>query len=91
MKHNPYLIHPATIVERKQESTDIVTFRLQLTDPEHQEAFRFEAGQFNMLYVFGLGEVAISIVSDTDELRFLDHTIKRNLSQLWNEVDGEAG
>ena len=76
MTHNPYLIHPATIVERKQESTDIVTFRLQLTDPALQKAFRFEAGQFNMLYVFGVGEVAISIVSDPDEPDFLDHTIR---------------
>ena len=62
MTHNPYLIHPAMIVERKQESTDIVTIRLQLTNPAHQKAFRFQAGQFNMLYVFGVGEVAISIV-----------------------------
>jgi NAD(P)H-flavin reductase len=76
MTHNPYLIHPAMIVERKQESTDILTFRLQLTDPAHQEAFRFEAGQFNMLYVFGVGEVAISIVSDPDKPDFLDHTIR---------------
>jgi sulfhydrogenase subunit gamma (sulfur reductase) len=76
MPLNPYLIHPATIVERKQESTNIVTFRLQLSDPALQEAFRFEAGQFNMLYVFGVGEVAISIVSDPDEPDFLDHTIR---------------
>ena len=90
MTHNPYLIHPATIVERKQESTDIVTFRLQLSDPALQEAFRFEAGQFNMLYVFGVGEVAIFIVSDPDEPEFLDLTIERNLSQLWN-VGGKDG
>lgn len=43
-----------------------------------------------MLYVFGVGEVAISIVSDPDEPEFLDHTIERNLSQLWNEDGGEA-
>lgn len=76
MTHNPYLIHPAVIADKKQESTDIVTFRLQLTDPAQREAFRFEAGQFNMLYVFGVGEVAISIVSDPDEPEFLDHTIR---------------
>ncbi|HBP87790.1 MAG TPA: Ni/Fe hydrogenase subunit gamma, partial [Nitrospiraceae bacterium] len=76
MPHNPYFIHPAMIVDKKQESTDIVTFRLQLTNPAHQESFRFEAGQFNMLYVFGVGEVAISIVSDPGEPEFLDHTIR---------------
>ena len=76
MARNPYLIHPAMVVERKQESTDIVTLRLQLTHPAQQRAFQFEAGQFNMLYVFGVGEVAISIVSDPDEPEFLDHTIR---------------
>ncbi len=76
MTHNPYLIHPASIVDKKQESTDIVTFRLELTDPAHRESIRFKAGQFNMLYVFGVGEVAISIVSDPDEPGFLDHTIR---------------
>jgi NAD(P)H-flavin reductase len=76
MTHNPYLIHPATIVDKKQESTDIVTFRLQLKDPQQQKQFCFQAGQFNMLYVFGVGEVAISIVSDPDEPQFLDHTIR---------------
>lgn len=76
MPHNTYLIHPAVMVDKKQESTDIVKFRLQLTAPAHRESFRFEAGQFNMLYVFGVGEVAISIVSDPDEPEFLDHTIR---------------
>ena len=52
------------IVDKKQESTDIVTFRLEFTDPTHKASFRFEAGLFNMLYVFGAGKVAISIVSD---------------------------
>ncbi len=76
MSHNPYLIHPAEIVEKKQESPTIVTFRLRLTNPDVRESYRFEAGQFNMLYVFGVGEVAISIVSDPGEPEFLDHTIR---------------
>lgn len=76
MPHNPYLIHPAEIVEKKQESSTIVTFRLRLTNLASREAFRFEAGQFNMLYVFGVGEVAISIVSDPEEPNHIDHTIR---------------
>ena len=73
---NPFLIHPATIVERKQEASDIVSFRLRLNDSKIRKGFRFQAGQFNMLYVFGVGEVAISIVSDPGEPEFLDHTIR---------------
>ena len=76
MLANPYLIHSARIVEKKHESPDIVSFRLKLTDPDVQQNFVFQAGQFNMLYAFGVGEVAISIVSDPDEPGFLDHTIR---------------
>jgi len=73
---NPFLIHPASIVEKTQESPDMVSLRLRFEDPETRKAFRFKAGQFNMLYVFGVGEVAISIVSDPDEPQLLDHTIR---------------
>jgi NAD(P)H-flavin reductase len=73
---NPYLIHPATIVEKIREAEDIHTYRLRLNDEEARPTFRFTAGQFNMVYLFGVGEVAISIVSDPDEPELLDHTIR---------------
>jgi NAD(P)H-flavin reductase len=73
---NPYHIHQATIVEKIQESEDIHTYRLRLNDEEARRKFRFIAGQFNMVYLFGVGEVAISIVSDPDEPERLDHTIR---------------
>jgi NAD(P)H-flavin reductase len=73
---NPYVIHPATIVEKIREAEDINTYRLQLVDKQTRQQFRFKAGQFNMVYLFGVGEVAISIVSDPDELELLDHTIR---------------
>ena len=76
MLSNPYLIHPATIINKQHESSDIISFRLQLNDLDTQKQFRFQAGQFNMLYAFGVGEVAISIVSDPDEPEYLDHTIR---------------
>lgn len=73
---NPYGLHAATIVEKVRESDDIDTLRLQLVDPAVRKSFRFQAGQFNMLYAFGVGEAAISIVSDPDEPQKLDHTIR---------------
>lgn len=73
---NPYLIHPATIIDKVRESETIHTYRLRILDEQIREQFRFEAGQFNMLYLFGVGEVAISIVSDPDEPELLDHTIR---------------
>lgn len=73
---NPYLIQVATIVEKIREAEDIDTYRLRFVDEQVQRSFRFAAGQFNMVYLFGVGEVAISIVSDPDEPESLDHTIR---------------
>lgn len=73
---NPYDIHMATIVEKRRETEGIETYRLKLVDEKVRHAYRFSAGQFNMVYAFGVGEVAISIVSDPDEPEFLDHTIR---------------
>lgn len=84
---NPYLIHPATIVEKIREADDIHTYRLRLHDEEARRTFRFTAGQFNMVYLFGVGEVAISIVSDPDEPELLDHTI-RAVGRVTNAIAG---
>ena len=73
---NPYLIQPATIVEKIREAEDIDTYRLRFVDEQVRRSYRFAAGQFNMVYLFGVGEVAISIVSDPDEPESLDHTIR---------------
>lgn len=73
---NPYLIHPATIVEKTQEARDIFTYRLRFLDQAARRGFRFAGGQFNMVYAFGVGEVAISIVSDPEDPELLDHTIR---------------
>ena len=73
---NPYLIQAATIVEKIREAEDIDTYRLGFVDEQVRRTYRFAAGQFNMVYLFGVGEVAISIVSDPDEPQVLDHTIR---------------
>lgn len=73
---NPYTIHPARIVERRPDAQHIFTFRMRFVDPEVQSAYRFQPGQFNMLYVFGVGEVPISISSDPADLDGFDHTVR---------------
>jgi len=73
---NPYLIQPATIVEKIREAEGIDTYRLRFVDEQARRTYRFAAGQFNMVYLFGVGEVAISVVSDPDESESLDHTIR---------------
>lgn len=73
---NPHLPAEAEIVERIQESASVFTLRLRLSDQTVREAYRFDPGQFNMLYLYGVGEVPISIVSDPEEPRHLLHTIR---------------
>jgi NAD(P)H-flavin reductase len=73
---NPYLLHEAEIVERIDEAAGIFTLRLRFTDPAVQRAYGFQPGQFNMVYLYGVGEVAISIVSDPRDEQLYDHTIR---------------
>ena len=72
----PYTLHEAEIVERLQESPTIFTLRLRFTDPGVRSAYRFAPGQFNMVYLYGVGEIPISIVSDPEDPFLLDHTIR---------------
>jgi NAD(P)H-flavin reductase len=49
------------------------------------EGYAFEPGQFNMIYVFGVGEVAISISSDPAHPERLGHTI-RSVGRVTNAI-----
>jgi sulfhydrogenase subunit gamma (sulfur reductase) len=73
---NPYLPVEAQVVERVREAENIATLRLRLVDPVQHAAYDFRPGQFNMVYLYGVGEVPISIVSDPEEGGTLDHTIR---------------
>ncbi|MBF0298326.1 MAG: FAD/NAD(P)-binding protein [Oligoflexia bacterium] len=73
---NPYQIYEAKIIERIKESDDIFTIKILLTDPFVHHEYKFQPGQFNMLYLFGVGEIAISIVSDPKEEQYITHTIR---------------
>lgn len=76
------------IVERIQEAPDIFTWTLQFVDEEDNYGYRCMPGQFNMLYMHGVGEVPISIVGDDEECSAIVHTIRvvgrvtRAMSQL---------
>lgn len=52
------------------------TFTLELAAADGADGFHFLPGQFNMLYVFGAGEVPISISGDPGISRILVHTTR---------------
>ncbi|MEZ4697039.1 MAG: FAD/NAD(P)-binding protein [Rhodothermales bacterium] len=68
----PMLPVPMRIRRRVKETAD--TFTIELEPPDG--TFAFEPGQFNMLYVFGVGEVPISISGDVSRRDVLVHTIR---------------
>lgn len=69
MVTTPYLIK-----RFKKETHD--TFTLELVPPNGAGGFKFSAGQFNMLYMYGVGEVPISISGDPEVEDKIVHTIR---------------
>lgn len=79
---NPYLPREAEIVGRTEESSNTFSLHLRLTDGR---PYDFAPGQFNMLYLFGAGEVPISVVADAPDSGVLTHTI-RALGRVTNAL-----
>ena len=67
---------PARILNIEVENFNTYTIRLRIEDEAVRSAYRWAPGQFNMLYVPGVGEAAISISSDPDRPAELEHTIR---------------
>ena len=65
----PHRVHRVT-----KETSD--TFTLELLPEAGHAGFPFAAGQFNMLYVYGIGEVPISISGDPGIPQALVHTTR---------------
>ncbi len=71
-RRDPWLPEPVHVLHRSRETADTFTLRLDVS----KRGFAFAPGQFNMLYLFGVGEVAISISGDPTEPDSLVHTIR---------------
>jgi len=71
---DPYLPQQAEVVDKVMETPGVATLSLRLTDPAARQAYRCSCGQFNMLYLYGLGEVPISIMDYQQDC--LLHTVR---------------
>ena len=69
------MVPTAYRIQRVRQETDD-TFTLELVPADSGDGFSFAPGQFNMLYVFGVGEVPISISSDPDGAPLIQHTTR---------------
>jgi NAD(P)H-flavin reductase len=67
----------AEIVKIIPEAEGVTTYHLKFIDQEMRTGYRFFPGQFNMIYIPGYGEAAISLSSDLDSSPgLLVHTIR---------------
>ena len=76
--HPERLLEPmwAKITAINTEAQGISTYWFTFVDPDIQAVYRFQPGQFNMVYIPGFGEAAISISSDCEDHSTLGHTIR---------------
>ncbi|MFM9011445.1 MAG: hypothetical protein ACKON8_11410, partial [Planctomycetota bacterium] len=61
---DPWQSHAARIVAIVDETPGVRTYDIELENAAHRAAYRFKPGQFNILYLPGIGEAAISVSSD---------------------------
>ena len=73
-KRNPMFPRPFQIQRVKRETED--TFTIELQPMGDVEEFAFQPGQFNMVYIYGVGEIPISISGDPASSRVLVHTTR---------------
>ncbi|MGP8159314.1 MAG: FAD/NAD(P)-binding protein [Thermoplasmata archaeon] len=71
---HPFAPRPFTVLARTRETADTVTLRMAPRAAGGRLVF--QGGQFNMVYVFGVGESAISISGDPVHPEELVHTVR---------------
>lgn len=88
-KPNPFIPNEAIITKIKSETTDVCTFTLAFTDTRTQAAYRYGAGQYNMVSLPGIGEAPLSISSSPGQRDSFDHTVRfvGRVTNAWSRLD----
>jgi NAD(P)H-flavin reductase len=73
---DPWLAHTVRIERITPEVAGVATYDLVFADEAAGRSFTYRPGQFNMLYLPGVGEAAISISGDPADSSRLPHTIR---------------
>lgn len=74
---DPMRPHAAVIQSIRAEAPGVTTYDVAFADPQRQQDYRFLPGQFNMLWLPGIGEAAISMSSDPEKPGPFQHTIRK--------------
>jgi NAD(P)H-flavin reductase len=73
---DPWRTHTVSIRGIRPEIDGVATYDLVFRDENVRQAYRFAPGQFNMLYLPGAGEIAISISGDPQNAESCPHTVR---------------
>jgi NAD(P)H-flavin reductase len=71
---DPMLPRVARVTRRKRELED--TWTLEMVAAEGEQLPSYAPGQFTMMYVFGVGEIPVSISGDASDTRRLVQTVR---------------
>ncbi|MEN8041992.1 MAG: FAD/NAD(P)-binding protein [Actinomycetota bacterium] len=80
---DPMLPRPFRVIGKSRETYDTCTIKLEAADGG--EPLRFAPGQFTMIYIYGVGEVPISISGDPGNPEVLVHTV-RSVGAVTNAI-----
>ncbi|MCM8778734.1 MAG: FAD/NAD(P)-binding protein [Candidatus Omnitrophica bacterium] len=86
---NIYLPHLAEIIDIKEETPDIKTFRLKFKDKAIDGSFEYKPGQFVELSAFGEGEAPFCICNSPTRKYSIECSVKRmgKVTQALHELD----
>jgi NAD(P)H-flavin reductase len=86
---DPWLSHAVRIAAKTAEIADVATYDFEFTDPRIAAGYRFLPGQFDMVYLPGVGESAISLSADPKSRERWSHTIRAagNVTQALARLD----
>jgi NAD(P)H-flavin reductase len=89
---NPWLAHTVRVARITPEIAGVATYDLEFVDPALNASYQFRPGQFNMLYLPGVGESAISLSAHPRSRGRWAHTIRvaGNVTQTLARL-GEGG
>lgn len=73
---NPWQAHTVVLRDIRPEVEGVATYELMFQEEAVRAAYRFAPGQFNMLYLPGAGEIAISISDDPRQTESCAHTVR---------------
>jgi NAD(P)H-flavin reductase len=76
LRENPWLTRKVRINDLIDEANGIVTYHLTVADTAGPISYAFAPGQFNMLYLPGVGESAISMSGDSSRHDCWIHTVR---------------